>query len=111
MKQVSLTTIPEQGVSHNPAIRKQVMLAKGDIPHLAQFAQARFEPGHVATAHAHAAMHEVFFVEAGCGTMTIDGTVHPLTLGTCMVIAPGETHEVANTGTEVLVLTYFGILP
>lgn len=110
MKQVSLDTIPQQGVSHNAAIRKQVMLSAGDLPHITQFAQAHFEPGQVAEAHAHRDMHEVFLVQSGEGTMTIDGQHHVLTPGVCIAVAPGETHEVANTGEVMLVLTYFGIL-
>ena len=110
MKRVSLNAIPEQGVSHNAAIRKQVMLKKGDLPHLIQFAQAQFEPGQVADAHFHTDMHEVFFVQSGEGTMTIDGKPHALNPGVCIAVEPGETHEVRNTGTEQLVLTYFGML-
>lgn len=110
MKRVSLEAIPKQGVSHNAAIRKQVMLQKGDLPHLLQFAQAQFEPGQVAAAHCHSDMHEVFFVHSGHGTMTVDGEAHVLAPGVCMAIAPNETHEVFNTGDELLVLTYFGII-
>lgn len=110
MKRISLNTIPTQGVSHNTAIRKQTLLQKGDLPHLIQFAQAQFEPGQVATAHAHTDMHEVFFVQAGSGTMTVDNQAHILEPGVCIAVDPGETHEITNTGDEVLVLTYFGIL-
>ncbi|MEM0981151.1 MAG: cupin domain-containing protein [Cyanobacteria bacterium P01_H01_bin.58] len=110
MKQVSLDTIPQQGVSHNAAIRKQVMLRAGDLPHIIQFAQAHFESGQIAAAHAHEDMHEVFFVQSGRGTMTIDGEPHELAPGVCIAVAPGETHEVANTGAAMLVFTYFGVL-
>ncbi|MDJ0705031.1 MAG: cupin domain-containing protein [Leptolyngbyaceae cyanobacterium MO_188.B28] len=110
MKQVSLNTLPNQGVSHNTAIRKQVMLQTGDLPYLSQFAQACFEPGQVATAHAHADMHEVFFVQAGQGSMLVDGVAHVLEPGVCIAVEPGEIHEVRNTGDDLLVLTYFGII-
>ncbi|MEO1592826.1 MAG: cupin domain-containing protein, partial [Cyanobacteria bacterium J06632_22] len=73
------------------------------------FAQASFAPGQVAAAHAHSDMHEVFLVQSGQGTMHINGQAHPLTPGICIAVAPGETHEVQNTGPEPLVLTYFGI--
>ncbi|MEO0540388.1 MAG: cupin domain-containing protein [Cyanobacteria bacterium P01_A01_bin.105] len=109
MKQTSLHTVPDQGVSHNPAIRKRVLLQPGDLPHLTQFAQACFGPGQVAAAHAHSDLHEVFLVQSGRGEMRIDGQPHPLTPGVCIAVAPGETHEVKNTGSEPLVLTYFGI--
>ncbi|MGD1906097.1 MAG: cupin domain-containing protein [Leptolyngbyaceae cyanobacterium] len=110
MKYISLETIPDQGVSHNGAIRKQVMLQSGDLPHLTQFAQVRFESGQVAAAHHHTDMHEVFFVESGQGTITIDGEAHALNPGVCIAVAPGETHEVGNTGSTPLVLAYFGLL-
>lgn len=109
MKQVSLSQIPEQGVSHNPAIRKKVMLQAGELPHLTNFAQARFAPGQVAAAHAHRDMCEIFFVEAGTGTIVIDGIPYPLNPGTCIAVEVGEVHEVANTGSEELVLTYLGL--
>ncbi|MFO8039702.1 MAG: hypothetical protein R6U67_09655 [Sodalinema sp.] len=65
MKHCSLNSIPPEGVSHNPNIRKQVMLRKGDLPHLTNFSQARFAPGQVAPGHCHDNMSEVFFVESG----------------------------------------------
>jgi quercetin dioxygenase-like cupin family protein len=109
MKLSSLTQLSEEHVSHNPAIKKKVMLRLGDLPHLTNFSQAQFAPGQVAAAHSHDNMCEVFFVEAGEGTIWIDGTPHPLLVGTCVAVEPGETHEVVNTGTTNLVLTYFGL--
>ena len=85
------------------------MLRMGDLPHLTNFSQARFQPGQIAPAHTHTDMHEVFFVEAGEGAIAINGISHPLTAGTCVAVAPHESHEVSNTGTTELILTYFGI--
>lgn len=110
MKQAALTELPIESVSHNRAIQKQVMLRAGDLPHLTNFSQARFAPGQVAAAHQHSNMYEVFFVEAGQGTIAIDGIPHPLLPGVCVAVEPGETHEVSNTGDAELVLTYFGLL-
>ena len=110
MKRVSLNDLADQGVSHNAAIRKKVMLQPGDIPHLTNFSQATFAPGQIAPAHAHSDMHEVFFVSAGTGTMTINGTDQLLAPGVCILVEPGDVHEVSNTGEEMLVLTYFGIV-
>ncbi|MEM9153367.1 MAG: cupin domain-containing protein [Cyanobacteria bacterium P01_F01_bin.3] len=117
MKITSLKQLPMESVSHNPAIKKQVMLRMGDLPHVTNFSQARFQSGQVAQAHTHADMHEVFFVESGEGEIVIGigdadatgNTTYPLTPGTCIAVAPYESHEVSNTGTEELVLTYFGI--
>jgi len=109
MKITALDQLPIESVSHNPAIKKQVMLRMGDLPHVTNFSQARFQPGQVAEAHAHTDMHEVFFVESGEGEIEIDNTTYPLIPGTCIAVAPYESHEVTNTSTEELVLTYFGI--
>jgi mannose-6-phosphate isomerase-like protein (cupin superfamily) len=109
MKQISLSQLPEQGVSHNVAIRKKVFFQSGEIPHLNNFAQARFAPGQIATAHAHSDMCEVFLVEAGEGTISINTIAYPLYPGQCIAVEVGELHEVANTGEEDLIVTYFGL--
>ena len=85
------------------------MLRMGDLPHLTNFSQARFQPGQVAQAHAHTDMHEVFFVESGSGSIVVDGEAIALTPGVCVAVSPHESHEVSNSGTEELVLTYFGL--
>lgn len=105
----SLNDLPEESVSHNPEIKKKVMLRFGDLPHLTNFSQARFAPGQSAPAHAHQDMSEVFFVEAGAGTINVDGTEYALVPGNCVAVEPGEVHEVVNTGTGELILTYFGL--
>lgn len=109
MKLSSLNELPEESVSHNPAITKKVMLRCGELPHLTNFSQARFAPGQIAAAHAHQDMYEVFFVEAGTGIIRINGEDIPLTPGTCVAVEPGETHEVVNNSAGELVLTYFGL--
>ncbi len=109
MKLTSLSTLPEEHVSHNPEIKKKVMLRFGDLPHLTNFSQARFAPGQISSAHAHADMCEVFFVESGEGRICVDGTIHPLHSGTCIAVAAQEEHEICNTGSTELVLTYFGL--
>jgi quercetin dioxygenase-like cupin family protein len=109
MKRAVLGDLPEESVSHNPAIKKKVMLRLGELPHLTNFSQARFAPGQIAAAHAHTDMCEVFFVEAGQGLIRIDQQDYSLSAGVCIAVEPGETHEVQNTGSTELVLTYFGL--
>lgn len=110
MKLTDLNQLPMESVSHNAAIKKQVMLRMGDLPHVTNFSQAIFAPGQVADVHAHTDMHEVFFVESGVGVIVIDDEHYELTPGVCVTVEPNEKHEVSNTGKEELVLTYFGIL-
>jgi mannose-6-phosphate isomerase-like protein (cupin superfamily) len=109
VKIVSLANLPKQQVSHNPEIEKKVMLEAGDLPHVTSFSQAVFGPDQVVSPHTHADMVEVFLVEAGAGVICVDGEAHPLEIGTCVAVAPGEVHEIVNTGATELVLTYFGV--
>lgn len=110
MKQIQLHQLPYETVSHNSAIQKKVLLRAGSLPHLTNFAQAYFEPGQIADSHAHPDMNEVFFVVSGCGEILVDQTRYQLLPGTCIVVEAGESHEVHNSGNELLVLTYFGII-
>jgi len=109
MKITLLASLPEGQVSHNPEIKKKVMLKPGDLPHVTNFSQARFAPGQVASAHAHRDMYEVFFVESGTGLIRVDGVEHPLGPGVCVAVEPGEVHEIVNAGSVDLVLVYFGV--
>jgi mannose-6-phosphate isomerase-like protein (cupin superfamily) len=109
MKIVSLTDVPEEVVSHDPEIKKRVLLRRGDLPHLTNLTRSRLAPGQVARAHAHAGMHEVFYVESGAGMMKVDAEEFQLASGVCVAVAPGERHEIANTGADDLVLIYFGV--
>jgi quercetin dioxygenase-like cupin family protein len=109
MKQISLADVPAEPVSHNPEITKQVLLRRGDLPHLTNFSRSRLLPGQTARAHAHDGMHEVFFVESGAGTMRVDAREVMLEAGVCVAVEPGESHEIENTGANDLVFIYFGI--
>ena len=109
MKRVSLDALPREGVSHDPEIIKQVLLRRGDVPHLTAFSRATLKPGQSASAHEHRDMFEVFFVESGSGVIKIAETAHELAAGVCVLIEPGERHEITNTGAGDLVLNYFGI--
>jgi mannose-6-phosphate isomerase-like protein (cupin superfamily) len=111
VRRVVLSELAEQGVSHNPEIRKRVMIAPGELTGLTNFSQARFAPGQVAAGHAHADMTEVFFVVSGRGTMRVDGERFALTPGMCVAVEPGEVHEIESAADSELVLNYFGLKP
>ncbi len=101
---------PEQPVSHNPAIRKRVLLDQDAIPHLNQFAEACVPAGEQVGAHVHEDLYEVFLVTAGSGEMRIDDQRITLAPGCCITVEPGETHAITNTGSQVLILQYFSLL-
>ena len=109
MKIVSLTELQDQRVSHNPNIKKRVMITRGELGKLTTFSQAIFPVDEVAQVHRHESMGEVFFVQSGEGEIRIDDASYKLLPGVCALIEPHEEHEVKNTGDEELVITYFGI--
>jgi mannose-6-phosphate isomerase-like protein (cupin superfamily) len=109
MKKMSLEQLPREGVSHDPQISKRVMLRRGDVPHLTGFSRAVLLPGQTARVHEHRDMFEVFFVESGEGVMLLDGAPQRLEPGVCVLVEPGERHEITNNGESDLVLNYFGV--
>jgi len=109
MKIVSLTELPDQQVSHNPNITKRVMITPGELGKLVNFSRAVFPAGETAEVHRHDDMGEVFFVQSGEGEIRIDGKIFKLLPGVCALVEAQEEHEVKNTGSEELVITYFGI--
>ena len=110
MKIVSLNDLPPAQVSHNAAIGKQVLIEGGELGPITYFSRAVFPPGEVADAHSHRDMGEVFFIQEGRGEIEIDGTVHAIEAGSCIKIVPGEVHELRNTGSDDMVVLYFGVL-
>ncbi|VAX11220.1 hypothetical protein MNBD_GAMMA25-1680 [hydrothermal vent metagenome] len=110
MKITSLKILDKVAVSHNPAIKKQIMLANGELPNIINFSRAVFPPGEIAGAHQHDDMSEIFFVLSGKGMITIDGVAHTLETGICVAVEAGEMHEVKNTGRDDLVLSYFAVM-
>ncbi len=109
MKISSLHNILVEKNSHNPKITKKVLIPKGAVPHLTNLTQATFPAGELANEHSHQDMYEIFFIEKGSGTITINSTPYSVSEGNCMTVEPGDAHEVANTSDEDLVITYMGI--
>lgn len=109
MKLVSLADLPEEGVSHNPEIRKRVLLRRGQIPHLTNFTRSVLLPNQTASPHTHPDMYEIFLVQSGTALVRINEDTYQLHPGHCLTIEPGEQHEITNPGTTELILLYFGI--
>lgn len=104
MKITSLKTITETATSHNESVKRKVMIEKGLMPLVTQFAQVKFSPGQIAEKHVHDNMFETFYIEEGEGIATIDDTNVALEKGMCVIVEPGEAHELKNTGKEELLI-------
>lgn len=109
MKLIKVNELPEEGVSHNAKIRKRVLVREGEIAGVTNYTRSVFPPGEVAGSHLHNDMAEVFTCESGCGEIRIDDVGYVFSAGTTVVVEPGEVHEIINSGSSNLVVTYFGI--
>jgi mannose-6-phosphate isomerase-like protein (cupin superfamily) len=109
MKLIHLSDIQETGVSHNPEIKKKVILAKGYIPNLTSFSQATFLPNQKVDTHEHPTMFEVFFIQEGKAVFTIEDKNFELKAGDCITIEPGELHSQENPFDKPVTWLYFGI--
>lgn len=105
----ALHDLPTVGLGPGTGIQKHMLVGAGMVPHVMQFVRADFQPGQVAPAHAHADMTELFYVESGEGTLTVNGAPHPLHPGVSFRIDPGETHEIASSAGTSLVVIYVSI--
>lgn len=109
MKHISIDAIVETGVSHNPDIKKKVILDRGYIPQLMTFGQATFQPGQSVDSHKHDTMYEVFYIQSGKAVFLVDDTRVELVAGDCVSIEPGEVHSQENPFKEPVTWLYFGI--
>jgi mannose-6-phosphate isomerase-like protein (cupin superfamily) len=109
MKKVLLNEVPYNGLSHDPAILKQELLKKGDVPHLTNFSVASISPGTATTPHHHADMFELFFVTSGSGRAIVDGEQIALEAGTLLLVEPGEQHRLISAAGSELTVIYLGI--
>lgn len=109
MKIIDIPRLALQDVSHNPRIKKHTILNTLEVPHITLFSIAYVPPGEIAATHTHSDMMEIFLVQSGTGVMRIDHQQHTLSAGRCVLVAPGETHEIENTGHETLKILCIGV--
>ena len=67
-------------------------------------AEATVPVGGRTIAHYHRTTEELYFFTAGSGRMTLGDEEREVTAGDCVVIPPGQVHELVNTGEGPLVL-------
>lgn len=109
LKITSIHSIEKSAVSHNPKIKKHVLVANGEIENITNFSEAIFPPGETAYAHSHRDMTEIFFIKSGTGTITVNERVVLLNEGMCVTVEPNEVHEIINTGVTEMIVMCIGI--
>lgn len=104
MKLFHLNDIPYEPVSHNPELKKQVII-KENISCVRNLSRVVFHPGETASEHVHGDAYEIFYCIGGEAIFYVSGREVSLTGGGCIVIEPGERHSTRSvTETE---LVYF----
>ncbi|WP_308114688.1 cupin domain-containing protein [Streptomyces sp. ISL-12] len=63
---------------------------------------ASLPPGAVSGVHLHTRTEEIYFVLAGTGELSLDGTARPVGPGSIALTRAGSTHGLRNTGAEDL---------
>lgn len=109
MKIVHIDQLSDEKISHSPKIKKRVFIKKGQVPYITNFSQATFKTGQIASELTHPNLFMIFLVESGSGLIKVDGKVNQIKEGHCILVEPGEAHEIINTSANDLLITYFGV--
>jgi len=67
-------------------------------------AEARLPVGGSTTPHHHVKTEEIYYILCGQGVMRVGDQTREVGLGDAIAIPPGESHQITNTGAEVLKL-------
>lgn len=89
----------EKPVSHNPELKKKLLVPQG-VGCVAHISQIVLKPGDAASAHAHGDAAEVFYCVRGALTFLIDGNPVLLAKGSCLIVEPGEEHAIVEVAVE-----------
>lgn len=110
MKFYALKDIPFTPVSHDPALKKQVMAGPDVLPGIRNFSHIRLPSGSRASEHAHPDGFEVFYCIGGEVLFRINGEDVSLRERECLVVEPGEKHSIEDASEAELVY-FFLMLP
>lgn len=105
MKLFHLNDISFEPVSHNPELKKQVLI-KENISCVRNFSRIVFKPGESASEHMHEDAYEIFYCVRGEVIFRVSGREVSLIGGGCIVIEPGEPHS-TRAITEAELLYFF----
>jgi quercetin dioxygenase-like cupin family protein len=96
MKFLPLDEAPFQPVSHDPKLKKKVLISPGTLPHIAAISHIELNSGDTAVSHRHDDAYEVFFGIEGRVEFVVEETHVGLVEGSCLVVEPGETHSIRD---------------
>ncbi len=109
MRHYTLETTGYTPVSHNPEIKKKVLVKEGFscVRHLSHLV---LRPGETAKVHSHRDATEVFYCVRGLTEFTVSGRPVTVKGGSCLIVEPGEEHEISvvHEETEIVYMMAAG---
>jgi len=108
MRLSNLNDIPFEPVSHNPELKKQVLIKEG-FSCIRHFSHIVFKPGDTAVEHTHDQGYEVFYCIRGEILFMVGGKEVLLEGGSFLVVEPREPHSLRAT-TEAEMVYFFALL-
>lgn len=115
MKFVKHAEVPQVPASHedvnNPGVWKKVLLTKTDLQwgQIQMLNWATIPGGSSFQWHYHEDMQEVFLLLRGSVQMTVAGQELDMQDGDCVVVQPGEVHQMTNLSSQDAEYIVFGI--
>jgi quercetin dioxygenase-like cupin family protein len=90
---------------------KQQLMEPFTVPRVTGFSVATLQPNQQVFRHAHANMHEFFYVTKGQGAVIqVNDVDHVVQEGTFVHVAPGESHAVFTTSVDDLQMLVVGVV-
>ncbi|MDA8090075.1 MAG: cupin domain-containing protein [Nitrospiraceae bacterium] len=108
MKYFRLEETPESPVTHSPDIKKRVF-TKEPVSCVRHLSHVVLGPGDSAFAHSHEDGFEVFYCANGEAVFSINGKDFPLHAGDCMVVEPGDVHEIMPVNGKAELFYFFAV--
>jgi mannose-6-phosphate isomerase-like protein (cupin superfamily) len=95
-------SVDDVSVLTNPGKRSEQLVWHRNAPDASvTITRVTMQPGAVSTRHLHARAEQIWIVERGNGTLLMAGEAQaPVQAGDIIRTPPGETHGIANTGSE-----------
>lgn len=99
MRLYTLDKAEEKPVSHDPSLKKRVLVAEG-VGCVAHISHIVLRPGSTASLHSHQDTTEVFYCVRGSITFAVNGAPVTLSAGSCLVVEPKEEHAIVEVAVE-----------
>jgi quercetin dioxygenase-like cupin family protein len=104
MKHYSLDTTPLSGLSHDPTLKKQVLMPPGEMDSPVHISHIVLPAGSTAIEHTHEDKNEIFYGIRGLVVFKVNGKEMPLGPGELVVVEPGEHHSIVDVPEEAEML-------